>query len=89
MANRVILFKDHKLFAADTPAGICARLSGKVYETDDIAAVKAPHLALTERQDCGKTVTRFVCYGDCEGFARRAVPNIEDAFLCIYRDEAL
>ena len=65
IADRVILLKDRKPLASDTPAGICARLSGKVYETDDIAAVKAPYLALTERRGDGRTVTRFVCDGDC------------------------
>ncbi len=89
IANRVIMFKDHKLFANDTPANICATLNGKVYETHDIAAIKAPHLVLTEHQDSGKTVTRFACDIDCTGVARNVSPNLEDMFLYIYRDEVV
>jgi ABC-type multidrug transport system ATPase subunit len=89
IASRVILFKDHKLFANDTPAGICAKLSGKVYETDDIAAVKTPHLPLTERQEGGKTVMRFVSETDCSTATRGVIANLEDVFLYIYRDETI
>jgi ABC-type multidrug transport system ATPase subunit len=89
IAGHVIMFKNHRLFANDTPTDICATLSGKVYETDDIAAVEFPHLALTEHQDGGKTVTRFACDGDCRSVARAVSPNLEDVFLYIYRDEAV
>jgi ABC-type multidrug transport system ATPase subunit len=87
IASRVIMFKNHKLFVNDTPADICSTLNGKVYETDDIAAMKTPYLALTEHQDSGKTVTRFACDIDCAGVARKESPNLEDVFLYIYRDE--
>lgn len=89
IASRVIMFKSHKLFANDTPADICSTLNGKVYETDDIGAIKAPYLALTEHQDSGKTVTRFACDIDCAGVARNVSPNLEDVFLYIYRDEVV
>jgi ABC-type multidrug transport system ATPase subunit len=89
IASRVILFKEHKLFANDTPAGICAGLSGKVYETDDIAAIEAPYLLLTEHQEGGKTVMRFVSETDCAEAARSVSPNLEDVFLYIYRDETI
>jgi ABC-type multidrug transport system ATPase subunit len=88
IANRVILFKDHRLFANEAPAAICARLDGKVYETDDISAVNVPHLPLTERQESGKTITRFASENDCGEPSRPVAPNLEDVFLYIYRDEA-
>ena len=87
IANRVIMFKNQKLFANDEPLALCAALAGKVYETDDIAAVNRPYLALTERQENGRTVTRLACETDCGGFAQKAAPNLEDVFLYIYRDE--
>jgi len=87
IANRVIMFKDHKLFANDEPAALCAALAGKVYEIDDISTIDHTYLELTERQDGGKTVTRFACEHDCGGNAQSVSPNLEDVFLYIYRDE--
>jgi hypothetical protein len=83
------MFKDHKLFANDDPAALCTTLAGKVYETDDVAAVKTPYFALTEHQDNGTTVTRFVSETDCSASARSVSPNLEDVFLYIYRDGAV
>ena len=90
IANHVIMFKNHRLFAMDTPNAICSALAGKIFETDNIAAVaaKAPHLLLTQRQDSGRTLTRFASEYDCSAFARAASPNLEDVFLYVYRDEA-
>jgi ABC-type multidrug transport system ATPase subunit len=87
IANHVIMFKDHKLLCDDSPASICETLSGKVYETADIASVKEPHLPLTERQEDGRTITRFACDMRLRGPARPVPPNLEDVFLYIYRDE--
>jgi ABC-type multidrug transport system ATPase subunit len=89
IASRVIMFKNHKLFASDAPAAICGTLAGKVYETDDIAAVKVPYLALTEHQENGKTVMRFASESNCSDVARSISPNLEDVFLYIYRDETV
>jgi ABC-type multidrug transport system ATPase subunit len=87
IANRVIMFKGHRLFVNDAPAAICQTLAGKVYETD--GAVPGGSFALTERQDGGVTFTRFVSDGDCSGTARRAEPNLEDVFLYVFKDEAI
>ncbi|MDR3310876.1 MAG: ABC transporter ATP-binding protein [Oscillospiraceae bacterium] len=86
IASRVIMFRDHKLMTNDTPAAICDSLAGKVYETDNLAAITAPYLALTERQDGGRTITRFACESDCSAVAAAAAPNLEDVFLYVYRD---
>lgn len=87
IASSVILFKDHKLFANDTPAAICKTLEGKVYETD--GTIPTGILVLTERQESGRTVTRFASEDDCSGIAKHIAPNLEDVFLYIYRDEAV
>jgi len=87
IANRVIMFKDHKLFANDDPAALCASLNGKIYETD--IAIPNGCLALTERQENGKTITRFASETDCGDAAQSVSPNLEDVFLYVYRDEAV
>ena len=89
IANYVIMFKNHKLFANDTPGAICGELVGKVFETNNIAAIKTPHLLLTERQDGRETFTRFASETDCTGLAKPANPNLEDVFLYVYRDEVI
>ena len=89
IANHVIMFKNHKLFANDTPTAICGTLAGKVFETNDIAAIKIPNLILTERQDGGETLTRFASETDCTEFANPANPNLEDVFLYVFRDEVV
>jgi ABC-type multidrug transport system ATPase subunit len=88
-ANHVIMFKNHRLFANDPPKEICATISGKIFETDNIAAINTARLILTERQDGGKTLTRFASETDCSPFAQSANPNLEDVFLYVYRDESL
>ena len=89
IANRVIMFKDHKLLTNDTPSAICEMLGGKVYETSDGAVIPKGSLHLTERQDGGKTIVRFACDGDCPASASSVNPNLEDVFLYIFRDEAV
>jgi ABC-type multidrug transport system ATPase subunit len=98
IANKVIMFKDHRLFCSDSPAGICKTLEGKVYETWDIGAVAPPYLVLTERQEGGRTLTRFAASGiragggiktSAGGESLKAVsPGLEDVFLYVFRDEA-
>ncbi|MCL2019200.1 MAG: ABC transporter ATP-binding protein [Oscillospiraceae bacterium] len=85
IANRVIMFKDHKLLANDTPAALCATLDGKVYETDGVTAMPKGSLALTERQDGGKTIVRFASE-EVVNSAQPVSPNLEDVFLYIYRE---
>lgn len=89
IASRVIMFKNHRLFTNDAPASICKRLMGKVYETDNIAHINSPYLVLTEHQESGKTITRFVSENNCSDAAHGVSPNLEDVFLYIYRDEAI
>jgi len=87
IASSVIMFKDHRLFANDAPADICNTLHGKVYETEQTAGLPQGCLVLTERQENGRTITRFACEKDCSGLAQHVSPNLEDVFLYIYRDE--
>jgi len=85
IANRVIMIKDHRLLAEDSPAGICETLDHKVFETRDPDEVTPGCLVLTERQEGGRTVTRFACE-EYAGGAQPVPANLEDAFLYVYRD---
>jgi ABC-type multidrug transport system ATPase subunit len=89
IANRVIMLKDRKLFCNDSPANICHTLSGKVYETWEIETVAQPHFPLTQRQEDGRTLVRFVCESGCPEAARPVTPNLEDVFLYVYRDKVM
>ncbi|HWS29201.1 MAG TPA: ABC transporter ATP-binding protein [Clostridia bacterium] len=88
IANSVIMFKDHRLLCEDAPVDICQTLADRVFETDAIESVKEPHLTLTERQENGRTITRFACDAAFSGAARPVSPTLEDVFLYVYRDEA-
>jgi hypothetical protein len=83
------MFKDHKLLCDDSPTNICETLVGKVFETADIMSVKEPYLSLTERQEDGRTITRFACDVGLTDTAQSVAPNLEDVFLYVYRDEVV
>jgi len=89
IANRVIMFKDRKLFCNDSPANICRTLSGNVYETWEIESVTVPYFPLTQRQENGRTLVRFVCESGCPESARPGEPTLEDVFLYVYRDQVM
>jgi hypothetical protein len=85
------MFKNQKLFANDDPAALCSMLDGKIYETDDISAfadAQCAPLHLTERQESGRTITRF-CTDNRVAHCASVPPNLEDLFLYVYRDEAV
>ena len=69
----------------DTPQAVCARLQGKVFEVDEGTALGEGQFLLSERQGETGTVLRLCCEAPPEG-AREVLPNLEDAFLWIYRE---
>jgi len=87
-ANRIIMLKDHKLLCNDTHSDICKTLQGKVYETWNIENVTQPYFTLTQRQEDGRTLVRFICETECPE-AKPVTPNLEDVFLYVYRDEVV
>ena len=88
IAGQVIMFKNHRLLCCDSPAALCETLTGKIFETTDQSEAYE-HLFLTERQDSGQALLRFVCEGVYTGTAKPVTPNLEDLFLYVYRDEAV
>lgn len=86
IANRVIMFKNRRLFSNDSPENICKILEGKVYETWEIEKLDVPHILLTQRQEGDQTLVRFVTQANYQGDAKSVVPTLEDAFLYVYND---
>ena len=85
IAGQIIMFRDHKMYCCDTPAHICEKLKGKVYEMPAQNAEVDGIQMLSERQGEEGTVLRFFSEKEVEG-AVLAVPTLEDTFLYIYRD---
>lgn len=86
IANRVIMFKNRRLFSNDSPKNTCKILDGKVYETWEIEKLDVPHNLLTQRQEGDQTLIRFVTQANYQGNAKSVVPTLEDVFLYIYNE---
>ena len=77
--------RDHKLFCCDSPAGICGKMKGKVFEVPAGTALEESQFLLSERQGEPGTVLRIFCDATPQG-AVLVTPSLEDAFLAIYRE---
>lgn len=86
IAGQIIMFKDHKLYACDSPAQICAPWKGQVWQVP-AGTQLAPHqLLLSEGQSEAGTVLRVLSSTPPSG-GIPVNPGLEDAFLSIYREE--
>ena len=86
IAGTIVMIRDHKIYAQDTPAHICASFKGKVFETDSITSLTAGQYALSERQSEQGTVFRILCE-NAPSVGVPSEPTLEDAFLSIYRED--
>lgn len=88
IANKVIMFKDHRLLCCEEPADICAMVDGMIYETDRLDRLTTPYLLLSEKQESDRLLSRIVCETPPDASICRPVKaSMEDAFLFIYRGE--
>lgn len=88
IAGQIVMFRDHRLCCCDSPAHICARFQGKVFEVPAGAALAPGQFLLSERQGENETVLRILCdTPPVSGVP--ANPSLEDAFLSIYREETI
>lgn len=88
IANKVIMFKDHRLLCCDEPADICAMVDGMIYETDRLDKLTTPYLLLSEKQESDRILSRIACEIPPDAaICRPAKASMEDAFLYIYRGE--
>lgn len=85
IAGQIVMFRDHRLYCCDTPANICARFRGKVFQVPAGAALGSDQFLLSEGQSEAGPVLRILAETPPAG-AVPAVPGLEDAFLAIYRE---
>ena len=85
IAGQIVMFRDHRLYSCDTPANICARFRGKVFQVPSGAALGPDQFLLSEGQSEAGPVLRILAETPPAG-AVPAVPGLEDAFLAIYRE---
>lgn len=88
IAGQIVMFRDHRLYCCDTPAKICSRFHGKVYQIPAGTTLGPDQFLLSEGQGETGPVLRILTENPPVG-AVPAVPGLEDAFLAIYREEPL
>ncbi|MBU3216616.1 ABC transporter ATP-binding protein [Clostridium estertheticum] len=93
IANEIIMIKDKTVLYKDSIKNICKIIQGRVYETeidfDDAQNFRKEYLSLSEKQENGKLVVRFISEQSIENKWKSVSPNIEDVFLYVYNDENL
>lgn len=88
IAGQIVMFRDHRLYCCDTPAKICSRFHGKVYQVPAGTTLGPDQFLLSEGQGEAGPVLRILTENPPVG-AVPAVPGLEDAFLAIYREDQL
>ena len=88
IAGQIVMFRDHHLYCCDTPASICARFHGKVFQVPAGTTLGPDQFLLSEGQSEEGPVLRILTENPPVG-AVSAVPGLEDAFLAIYQEEQL
>ena len=90
ISNEVIMIKDHKVLYKDSVKSICDSIKGKVYETEidfkDLKEFREKYIPLSEKQEDGKMMIRFICEKDVNPSWKQVAPNLEDVFLYEYNE---
>lgn len=90
IANEVIMIKDHKVLYKDIIKNICDKINGKVYETEidfkDAREFREKYISLSEKQEDGKMLIRFISEGEVNPIWKKVTPNLEDVFLYEYNE---
>ena len=60
IAGQIVMFRDHRLYCCDTPANICARFRGKVFQVPAGAALGPEQFLLSEGQSEAGPVLRIL-----------------------------
>ena len=89
IASRIVMIRDHRIPGCETPMEICERMRQRVYEVPADTPLGEEDYLLGECQGEHGTLMRIVTEPErarqIEGI-RQAVPNLEDAFLYLYRN---
>jgi len=91
IANEVIMIKNQQLLYKDTVEHICNTLDGQVYETsisyEHLESFRKQYVLLSEKQEHGNMIVRFVQKGGTEPDWLPVNPHLEDVFLYEYHDK--
>lgn len=91
IANEIIMIKNRQLLYKDSVEKICATLDGHVYETtipyEQLETYRRQFVLLSEKQERGSMVIRFIHKGEAEANWLPLAPQLEDVFLYEYRDD--
>lgn len=85
IAGQIIMIREHQILCNDSPTNICNLLRGKLYEIPATEELEATDFLLSECQGEQGTMYRIVTENPFQE-AKQVLPNLEDAFLYIYRD---
>ena len=86
IAGQIVMLRDHRLYCCDTPANLCARFQGKVFQVPAGTALGPEQFLLSEGQGEEGAVLRVFSQESPAG-GRAVAPGLEDVFLAIYREE--
>lgn len=91
IAGQILLLRDHRLYCCDSPANICRSFAGRLFEMPAGTPLASGLLLLSERQGENGALLRVLCEEGARlpAGAAPVAPNMEDAFLAIYREDAL
>lgn len=88
IVSQIVMIRDHRIAACETPMEICEKMRQRVYEVPADTPLGDEDYLLSECQGAYGTMMRIVTKPEravhIEG-ARQAEPNLEDAFLYLYR----
>ena len=91
IANEIIMIKNQQILYKDSVEKICNVLEGHVYETsihyEQLDSFRKRHILLSEKQEHGNMIVRFIHKERPEVEWLPAVPQLEDVFLYEFRDE--
>ncbi|OMF27594.1 multidrug ABC transporter ATP-binding protein [Paenibacillus sp. FSL H8-0548] len=92
IANEIIMIKDRRVLHKDSIEKLCGLIEGMVFETtidyEAVEAFRRSYLSLSEKQESGRLLIRFISSGLPQPDWKAAAPNLEDVFIYIYQDEA-
>ena len=86
IAGQIVMFRDHRLYCCDSPARICARFQGRVFQLPAGMPLAPGQFLLSEGQGADGPVLRVLCETPPVN-GTPVTPGLEDAFLAIYREE--
>lgn len=90
IANKIIMIKGRKILHCDSVENICSTYKGKIYETllksSQIMEFENNHYVLIEQYEGEAVKVRFHSEEKPDSKWQIVTPNLEDVFMCEYRD---